>query len=96
MYEVSTMVVTNYMNDFLPEPDIHWPKEEFEKRTYARWAAGEILKRIMDRPEDDPVEIIDEFSMEVMYYSQNTEGTPNHLIFETAFETAEQIGCLFL
>ena len=57
-------VIEDYMFDLF-EPGRNWPKYEFRKRSYGRWAAEEILKSIQHHQDISPMEFVrrtDEFS----------------------------------
>lgn len=60
MIERVIFVIQEYMYDLF-EPGRNWPKYEFSKRSYARWAASEILKRIQSNPNVSPLEIVEDY-----------------------------------
>ena len=51
MYEtnIAVSVIQDYINTYLFEPRKNWPEEEFAIRSYSRWAANDILERIINR-----------------------------------------------
>lgn len=51
------------------EPSRNWPEYEFRKRSYERWAASEILKRIQQNRDISPVKVIEKFARETDEYS---------------------------
>ena len=81
MCDTSTAVsiIQRYVDDHLFSPSFTWPKYEFRKRSYQQWAAYEICDRIMDKPFDDPITIIENFMFEMaMYacYGEDEQRTP--------------------
>ena len=84
-----------YIHDYYPEPPFTWHAGLFEEMTYSRWAALEILNKIMDRPLDPPEDVVMDFLLRVALYSQVT-GTPiQQRIFSIAEDTAEDILSFF-
>lgn len=81
--------IQNYLNNDLFEPSLNWPKDEFRKRCYSRWAVNEIITRIMDRPLDPPDQIIELFLIEMIIYS--TRENDSDEIFSIASNTAEEL-----
>lgn len=59
MDERAISAIEDYMFDLF-EPGRNWPKYEFSKRSYERWAAKEILERIRRRPDISPLQIVEE------------------------------------
>lgn len=97
MHEKEVSIVQDYIYECLFEPNIGWPKLEFARRTYARWAANEILKRISDDTLGRNVkDIIEEFRIETDRYSEVNYDRTKAFIFDVARETAEEIGSLFV
>lgn len=89
--------IQNYVNNYLFDPDIMWPVNEFKKRSYSRWAAYEILDRIKNDLENrDPINNVVEFLKEVRSYSELCTNDCVNFIFTTAIETAEDIIFLLL
>lgn len=86
---VSTIV--SYIEECLFVPGIYWSKYEFEKRSYSHWAAYEILGLIMDHPLTPPDDIVYEFMLKMVIYSEATESKEKRFIFSTARDTAEDI-----
>lgn len=90
MHEDAAMEVIRYMDVHLFKPEIWWPADIFEERSYARWAANEILRRIIDDPFAPPDLIVVEFMCKMSALSFVDE-TENGRIFAIARETAENI-----
>lgn len=96
MNEVAISVIREYMDECLFKPAINWPKCEFNRRTYSRWAAAEILKRIEKNPEIDPIDILSQFANEVDDYSEVSDDRNTQFIFVAAREMAEELALLFV
>lgn len=93
--KVSVDAIEEYISEYLFLPSINWPKEEFERRTYSRWAASEILNRVRN-DDRDPLDVIEEFSDEMDRYFELSDSHNSWYIFIAAKETADDIAFLFL
>lgn len=91
-----------YIDTYLFPPTIGWLKDAFYVQIYSRWAAYEILERMINEISKPPqhisgikrrstVEIIDEFIDEMEYYYELSE----NLIFYVARNAAMNILTLF-
>lgn len=97
MYEVAAEIIQEYIDQWLFEPNYYWPRIEFNRRSYSRWAANEIVHRIKTETKGRTVlEIIDEFRWEMDRCSEVDYDRDRAFIFETARETAEDIGSIFV
>ena len=97
MNELAMSIVREYIDTYLFEPQINWPKYEFNVRSYSRWAAYEILGRIANYMSTcDPVIVISEFMDEMDEYLEMSELREVRLLYSTARETAEESGALFV
>ena len=98
MCDASTAVsiIQRYVDEHLFSPSFTWPKYEFRKRSYQQWAAYEICDRIMDKPFDDPITIIENFMFEMAMYACYGEDEQHSFIFQNAVETAEELSLLFV
>lgn len=98
MCDVDTAVSTihRYIDKHLFSPSASWEKCKFQKRSYQQWAAYEICDRILDKPFDDPIVVIDEFAMEMSVYASHGTDDFRKLIFENAAEIAEDLILLFV
>ena len=94
--EIAIQAIMKYIEECLFEPRASWSKYEFEKRSYSRWAAYEILERIMDHPMTSADTIIEDFILKMSLYTHVTENTKVNFIFSTALDTAEDILTLFI
>lgn len=94
MNEEAIELVRDYKRKYLFPPQANWPDDEFRRRSYSRWAANEIIHRLVTYPNEDPVHILEEFIQIMDRYSEiDGIGNPD-AIFLTAKETAEEL--LFL
>ena len=89
--ELAVKSIMNYMQDSLFEPQACWSKYYFEHRAYSQWAASEILELVMDHPLTPPDEVVYEFILKMVIYSEVTESKEKSFIFSTARDTAEDI-----
>ena len=98
MCDVDTAVSTihRYIDKHLFSPSASWEKCKFQKRSYQQWAAYEICDRILDKPFDDPIVVIDEFAMEMSVYASHGTDDFRKIIFENAAEIAEDLILLFV
>lgn len=94
--ETAVSIIKEYVDRHLFSPSFSWPKDEFEKRSYSQWAACEIINRIMDKPFEMPICIIESFICEMAMYACYGEDEHRSLIFQTAVETAEELILLFV
>ena len=92
----SSSLFERYVDEHLFSPSFTWPKYEFRKRSYQQWAAYEICDRIMDKPFDDPITIIENFMFEMAMYACYGEDEQRSFIFQNAVETAEELSLLFV
>lgn len=98
MCDASTAVsiIQRYVDEHLFSPSFTWPKHEFRKRSYQQWAAYEICDRIMNKPFDDPITVIERFMFEMAMYACYGEDEQRSFIFQNAVETAEELSLLFV
>lgn len=94
--ETAVSIIKEYVDRHLFSPSFSWPKDEFEKRSYSQWAAYEIINRIMDKPFEMPICIIESFICEMAMYACYGEDEHRSLIFQTAVETVEELILLFV
>ena len=96
MDDEAIATIIKYINEKLPEPDIKWTKEAFDTRTTERWAAFEIIERLMDRPFDMPDMVVYDYMIKMSVYSYYHDNTERKYIFRVASNTAEKILNLFV
>lgn len=96
--------IQNYIDNRLPV--ISWPKCEFEVSTYSRWAAYEIMERIIDeasllpphitgREPKSYVQIIEEFIETLDRMFDISDTVQSQFMFSIAKDTARDILLLF-
>lgn len=104
---VILQTIQDYIDEYLPAPQANWSKCEFDICCHARWAAYEIVERIIEEASKLPphitgqeskshIEIIEEFMMEMDYYSEVSENKHSRLIFSIAKSIASEILALFI
>ena len=86
--------ITKYLNDVIFEPQANWPRFFYDRRVIERWTASEILTMVVDRPEIDPLNIMETFIGRMKIY-RDLEGKASEK-FSIAVETAEDVILLFL
>lgn len=91
MNEVEVITVMNYIDDQLFEPKINWPREEFSRRSYSRWAAYEILELVLNRPFNSATELIEDFIIEMWYFLYIAPNEKSGYKFLIAMDVAENI-----
>lgn len=90
MNEVEIKKISQYIENDLFEPGPNWPHHLFEERSYSRWAAFEILHRLMDYPFDQADVIIDGFIFEMSMFAHGDNTNGRH-IFSIAEKVARDI-----
>lgn len=80
-----------YINDYYCEPPFCWHEQLFEEMSYSRWAAFEIVDRLLDRPLDPPEVVVEDFLLRVALYSQVVKTPTQRRMFSIAEDTAEDI-----
>lgn len=92
MNDEAITTILRYMDECLFELEDTWPIDGFEKRSYSRWAATEIIAALLNRPLDWAWGVIDEFIIEMLYFAHLTKENNRKFIF--AIEVAEEIQAL--
>ena len=85
---IQSYILDNYLNSDADTRDL-----DFQMKSYRQWAAYEICNLIMDRPYENPVNIIDEFMLKMSVYINYDS---DNIIFQTALKTAEELILLFI
>ena len=75
------------------EPKCAWPKDNFERYCYAKWAVDEILRYLMDRKDTHPIVVIEDFVSKMNAYS--FANRKFSLMFSIARDIAEDILDMF-
>jgi hypothetical protein len=89
MTDEAIAIVVHYMEKFLFAPEKNWPKIEFDRRSYSRWAVNEILELLADHPFSPADAIIDGFIIRMSYFSCLVKNGDQRFI--VAIEAAEEI-----
>lgn len=103
-YAAALSVVRRYLDERLPEPMNSRAKTEFLERTYSRWAANEIIERIMEEElklpyhisgleQRVPIEVVKEFIDDLYSAWETTKNKQRKFMFSCAMHTAEDILC---
>jgi len=95
MNEMAAQKIIECLEENLFEPHKSWPTDIFEERSYARWAATELWQRLLDRPNEPPDDVIEEFIFDMVRLECSTKIPKRSRIFSIARETAEDILTLF-
>lgn len=91
MDERAIFAIKEYMYDLF-EPGRNWPKYEFQKRSYARWATAEILRCIQKQPNRPLMEVVKDFVRKTDEYSGIDHDDRNDsFIFYVAHDVATDI-----
>ena len=80
-----------YIDEYYCPPPFVWHERLFEEMSYSRWAAFEIVERLMDRPLDPPEDVVEDFLLRVALYSQVAKTPAQQCMFSIAEDTAEDI-----
>lgn len=95
------------MDTQFPDMDTVFPEYKFRECSYARWAADEIIDRLIDEASKLPphitgelprsvIEIIDEAVQDLDCYFYNSNTVDTQEMFFIALDTAKKIRKLFL
>lgn len=104
-YVAAQAVVRRYLNERLPEPTNIRAKTDFLERTYSRWAANEIMERLMEEElklpyhiggleQRIPIDLVGEFIDDLHAGWETTTNEDHKFMFSCAVNTAEDILCL--
>jgi hypothetical protein len=95
MNEREILRVLDYMGENLPEPNRAEcgtePICQRPRLSYSRWAADEILNRLLDRPFTQAAETVEEFIVKMAYFLCVAGEAGTAAIFSAAKDTAEEI-----
>lgn len=86
--------IKEYYRDKLFAPGKNWPEYYFKQRSYSRWAAKEVLRRIRRNPRVTAIETVEDFIDEVVEYREISSAHWNkddRLVFEAAYNVATDI-----
>lgn len=90
-YDLAAQLLIRYMDTMLKEPSTNLPRAYFEQRVYSKWAAGELLTRVMDNPYENPFDVIEFYILELECCVCTAGDGPNRRMFKIAKEVAEDI-----
>jgi len=107
MYETAISVISNYLDTHLSEQEKSWRTKEFKNRSYARWAATEILEKIIEEgfglpsylTGREPLSVLDiiiNVKSEFEYCYEKCTDREFQTALLIAIDTADEIGCLFI
>lgn len=93
MNEIAIQALLDYLEE--DGPDVTWPDDEFEQVSYSRWAAGELVNAILDRPMVPIEDTIFQFVLkmhacEVMAH-EKPSGTPFSIAADFAYSCLETL-----
>ena len=97
MNEIAIEIIQEYVAEHSSELSTIWTKCEIAQQSYLQWAANEIINRIMDQPLKTPLDIIENFILEMsIYVRYGNSKCQSRMIFRIALETAEELALLFV
>ena len=81
----------------LGDPMSSWPKDEFERVAYSKWAVDEILTLFFDNVDWTPLRATEEFKYIMgTYMCRSTNFTEINHIFEIAYRAASDISDILM
>ena len=92
--DTAIQILIGYLNDSC-SPNVHWPKDMFEEVCYSRWAAGELVRAILDRPLVPAKDTIEEFAVAMSFFAFCADEEDAEQIFSIAADFACEILTLF-
>lgn len=93
---IAEILIKEFKEEYLFPPRRNWPKNEFYKRSYERWTADEIQRRLKENPNVGVINVIQRFLEELYHFDDITDSWTTSRIFRTAIETSRDILKLFL
>lgn len=81
----------SYRNEFYFEPAGNWPENEFKRRCTERWVVQELIDRIREFSEIDPLETAENLMFELLEYMNKTEVTEKEIMFRIAVNVMEDL-----
>lgn len=94
MTDIAVEIILEYVDLYYPVVPVPASSEFFKTRSYQRWSAYEMCHRIMDRPSAHPIDLIEEFQLEMLSYISESDKRTKP--FTVAAETAERLILLFV
>lgn len=90
MDDKALTAISNYLDDKHVNKDCLYFRKQFAHDSYLGWAASELASRILDKPNESSVTIVEEFMYEMAMYAY-AASEEHSLIFQTAVELSEKI-----
>ena len=101
MDEKDVLKAMRYIEMFVPYPDIKEPKDIFESHSYSRWAANELLERMINETMKIPfiseeeslsaIEVISDFIDDMELCLETAPDSDSRRIFDIAKSEGEHI-----
>lgn len=89
--------IVDYIEEYLPEPGPGWPKKEFERASYSRYAANRILQLLYEHPEWSAMRAVEEFRYTMSKYMYKPTNYPEiHGIFQAAYDVATDLSDILM
>lgn len=100
-------ILSNYIHKIYPEEYVCFSSYEFDKRSHSKWAATEILELmckeanklpsyISGRETATPLDVIEDFLIDMNYYAEICDDSKMQFMFNTARDEAKKILQLYL
>lgn len=90
-HEQVILIIEDYIFD-ITEPQRSWDKHWFKEVSYQRWAGNELLNRVREKPEQDPVAIISDFAIKARNFAiKDHSDKGDRQIFDIAYEMATDL-----
>lgn len=81
-------VIIEYLEN-TPEPTASWPRKDFVKASYTRWAADQIIHEIMDHTNWPVMRCVENFKYRVgKYVLRSVQYDEVNEIFRVAYDAA--------
>lgn len=90
MDEKALIAISNYLDDEHVNSDCLYFRKQFDHASYTVWAASELATRLLDKPHESSITVIESFMYEMAMYA--CTATEDHsLIFQAAVELSEKV-----
>lgn len=83
------IAIQSYVEECLFEPAANWPSYWFDRRSYERWAANEIIEAIRMDISKEPIDVVKEFIRTIDDF--DCAEPKAKMIFSTAKDVATDI-----
>lgn len=88
MYESEIEKIKEYIKE-LDRPNNKMQKNNFRQLSYSKWAANEILYRVMQYPDVNPILLVEQFAFKMNDYS--CKHGPSSFPFSVAYDISMNI-----